>query len=90
MTNGKSTHKDNVLKRLKIIEGHLKKIISMVQEDQYCIDVLQQTSAVKSALKKTEDLLLSNHLNHCVVRAIRTNGEKKAIEELVEVFKKAN
>lgn len=90
MANGQTAHKEDVLKRLKIIEGHLKKIISMVEEDQYCINVLQQTAAVKSALKKTEELLLANHLNHCVVRAIRTNGEKQAIQELVEVFKKAN
>lgn len=90
MANGQVTHKENVLKRLRIIEGHLKKIISMVEEDKYCIDILQQTAAVKSALKKTEELLLANHMNHCVVRAIRTNGEKQAIQELVEVFKKAS
>lgn len=82
--------KHDVLRRLRIIDGHFRKIISMVEEDTYCIDVLQQTAAVKSAIKKAEEILLQNHLNHCVVRAIKTNGEKKALDELIEIFKKAN
>lgn len=83
-------HKKDVVRRLKIIEGHLKKIISMVEEDVYCVDVLHQTAAVRSAIKKSENILLENHLNHCVVRAIKSNGERKALDELVEVFKRSN
>lgn len=83
-------HKKSVVRRLKIIEGHLKKIISMVEEDVYCVDVLHQSAAVRSAIKKSEDILLENHLNNCVVRAIKSNGERKALDELVEVFKRSN
>ncbi len=85
-----STQKADVVRRLKIIEGHLKKIISMVESDTYCIDILHQTAAVRSAIKKSEEILLNSHLNHCVVRAIRTNGETKALNELVEVFKRSS
>lgn len=85
-----SNHKKDVIRRLKIIEGHVKKIISMVEDDTYCVDVLHQTAAVRSAIKKSEDILLENHLNHCVVRAIKSNGERKALDELVEVFKRSN
>jgi DNA-binding FrmR family transcriptional regulator len=60
----------------------------MVEDGVYCIDVLQQTSAVKNAIKKAEEILLVNHINHCVVKAINTNGKDKAIEELAQVFRK--
>lgn len=88
--NTKSTPKKDIVRRFKIIEGHFRKITQMIEEDSYCIDVLHQTAAVRSAVKKAEELLLNNHLNHCVVQAIRSNGEKKALEELAEVFRKAN
>lgn len=86
----KKDHKQDVVRRLKIIEGHIKKVISMVEDDIYCVDVLHQTAAVRSAIKKSEGILLENHLNNCVVRAIKSNGETKALNELVEVFKMAN
>ncbi len=82
------TPRQDVARRLKIADGHLKKVIDMVEQDIYCIDVLQQTAAVVSAIKKAEEVLLTNHLNHCLVRAIKSSDEKKAIQELVEVFKK--
>jgi len=80
--------REDVAKRLKIVEGHLRKVIEMVEDGVYCIDVLQQTSAVKNAIKKAEEILLVNHINHCVVKAINTNGKDKAIEELAQVFRK--
>lgn len=81
--------KKDVIRRLKIVEGHLKRVIEMVEEDKYCIDVLQQTVAVKSAIKKAEELLLNNHLNSCLVQAIKNDKDKRAINEVMEVFKKA-
>ncbi len=80
----------DVLRRLKIIEGHLKKVIKMVEEEEYCIDVLQQTNAVKSAIKKTEEILLENHLNNCLVKAIKSSNDKKVLSEIVEVFRVSN
>lgn len=80
--------KQDVARRLKIADGHLKKIIEMVESNVYCIDILQQTSAVKSAIKKAEEVLLTNHINSCVVKAMKTNRKDKAVEELIEVFRK--
>jgi len=88
MKKEKISPRENVARRLKIVEGHLRKVIEMVEDGVYCIDVLQQTSAVKSAIKKAEEILLVNHINHCVVKAINTNGKDKAIEELAQVFRK--
>ena len=82
--------KQDVARRLKIVDGHLRKVIEMVENDVYCIDILQQTSAVKSAIKKAEEVLLKNHMSHCVVRAIKTNGQEKAVKELMQVFRKTN
>jgi DNA-binding FrmR family transcriptional regulator len=82
------TPRQNVVRRLKIVEGHLRKVIDMVESDIYCIDVLQQTSAVRSAIKKAEEVLLINHINHYVAKAINSNGKEKAIKELAQLFRK--
>lgn len=80
--------KQNASRRLRIVDGHIKKIIEMIDDDVYCIDVLQQTHAVRNAIKKAEEVLLMNHLNHCVAKAINSNAKEKAIEELAQVFRK--
>ena len=84
----KATPREDVARRLKIAQGHLGKIIEMVEDGIYCIDIMQQTLAVRSAIKKAEEILMVNHLNHCVVNAFKNNGKDKAIKELVEVFQK--
>ena len=84
------TPRQDVSRRLKIAEGHIRKVIDMVDSGVYCIDVLQQTAAVKSSIKKAEEILLTNHISHCVVNAINSNGKEKAIEELAQVFRKIN
>ena len=88
MIKTKLTPRQDVARRLKIVEGHLRKTIEMVEGNVYCIDVLQQTSAVRSAIKKAEEVLLANHLNNCVANAMKTNAQGKAIDELIQVFKK--
>ena len=84
----KDTKKKEVLRRLKIIEGHLKKVIKMVEEDKYCIDILQQSSAVQNALKKVDGLILDQHLHKCVAEAIKMGNSRKekSIKELLKVF----
>lgn len=79
------------LRRLKVIAGHLKKIIEMVENDRYCIDILQQTLAVKNALKAVDDIILERHLKRCVAAAVKgTSTEKeKSIAEVLEIFQKA-
>lgn len=84
----KATPRQDVVRRLKIAQGHIGKVIEMVEDGVYCINIMQQTSAVRSAIKKAEEVLLLNHLNHCVVNAIKSNGKDKAIKELVQVFQK--
>ncbi len=78
--------KQNVLKRLAYIEGHLKGIRKMIDEDQYCVDILKQTYAVKRALDKLETVLLSGHLDGCVRDGFRDGHEEQMLHELGELF----
>jgi len=80
--------KEDVVRRLKIAEGHIARIIKMVEDGKYCIDILQQTAAVKSALKKAEEILLINHLNSCVINALKDGADEKTAEELGRLFRK--
>lgn len=73
--------------RLKIARGHLNKVIKMVEEQDYCVDIIHQSQAIQSALKETDNLLLDNHLRTCVVSQIR-EGNTEAIKEIMEVFRK--
>ncbi len=81
------------LKRLKTIEGHLKGIIRMVEEDAYCIDIIRQIQAVESALNKVSGQILDEHLNSCVITAIQGDDPKereRVLKEISEVFEMAN
>lgn len=78
--------KADVLKRLNYIEGHLGGIRKMVEDDQYCVDILRQTYAVRKAIEKFEALLLENHLQTCVPEGIREGREEAVIEELVQLY----
>jgi len=84
----KEETKKEVTKRLNITGGHLKKIAEMVENDRYCIDVLQQTEAVKGSLKKIEEIILDSHLHTCVVPSFKSGEAKKSVKELLEVFKR--
>lgn len=80
------SNKEDVLRRLKIIEGHLKKVIAMVEDDSYCVNILQQTTAVRSALKKTQDLILSRHLETCVAASLKEERSQKVVRELMDIY----
>ncbi|MDQ6643121.1 MAG: metal-sensitive transcriptional regulator [Chloroflexota bacterium] len=80
------TSKQEALRRLAYIEGHLKAIRRMVEEDQYCVDVLKQTYAVQRAIDKFEGVLLEGHLESCVLDGIKEGREKEVIGELAELF----
>lgn len=83
----------NTLRRLKTIEGHLKGIIRMVEEDAYCIDVIRQIQAVEAALSKVSTQILDNHLNSCVITAVQGDdaGERqRVLKEITDVFAVAN
>lgn len=81
-------NKKEILRRAKIIEGHLKKVCQMIEDDAYCIDILNQSAAVQGALKKLDELLMENHLNTCVVHQIKAGKSKEATKEVLEVFKR--
>ncbi|HRW18280.1 MAG TPA: metal-sensitive transcriptional regulator [Dermatophilaceae bacterium] len=75
--HGYSEHKTDHLKRLRRIEGQVRGVARMVEEDAYCIDVLTQLSAVTRALQSVAVGLLDEHLAHCVVAAAREGGEEQ-------------
>ncbi|MEW6092906.1 MAG: metal-sensitive transcriptional regulator [Chloroflexota bacterium] len=79
----------DVLKRLRIVEGHLKGVIRMVEEDAYCIDVIRQVQAVEAALNKVSAQILDNHLNSCVITAVQGEDpaeRQRVLKEVLEVF----
>jgi CsoR family transcriptional regulator, copper-sensing transcriptional repressor len=78
--------KNEVLKRLNYIEGHIGGIRKMVEEDKYCVDILRQTMAVRRAIEKLEALVLENHLHGCVADGIRSGDEDAVVKELVELY----
>lgn len=81
--------KQQILTRLKSIEGHVRGVERMVEEDAYCIDVIQQTQAIKRALDKVNSLVLGNHLETCVTTAIRgedPDDRERVLNELMNVF----
>lgn len=80
---------DNALRRLKTVEGHLRGVIRMVEEEAYCIDVIRQIQAVEAALNKVSTQILENHLDSCVTTAIQGPNPKereRVLKEIAEVF----
>jgi len=75
------------INRLNRIEGQIRGLKKMIEEDKYCIDVISQTSSVRSALKGLEDSLLEEHLSTCVISQIKDGQEKKAVDEIIKVYK---
>lgn len=79
---------ERLLHRIKIVQGHLKKVAKMIGDDEYCIDILHQSQAIQKALKEVDNLMLESHLQKCAADAIRNGKSDKAIKEVMEVFKK--
>jgi CsoR family transcriptional regulator, copper-sensing transcriptional repressor len=82
--------RNEVLKRLAFIEGHLQGIRRMVEQDKYCVDILKQTYAVRRAIEKMEGLMLDNHLHTCVIDGIKDGRQDEVVGELVELYELAN
>ena len=78
--------KKDLLNRLATIEGHVKAIRKMVEDDQYCVDVLKQSYAVERALKKFESGLLEGHLQSCVPAGFKAGRDAEMVRELRELF----
>ena len=88
--HGYTGSKDDYLKRLRRIEGQVRGIARMVEEDTYCIDVLTQVSAVTKALQAVSLGLLEDHISHCVAGAAKEDGEaaEAKIEEAMRAIQK--
>ena len=79
---------ERITHRLKIARGHLAKVLKMVENDEYCINVIHQSQAVQRALNEVDSLVLENHLKTCVVDHIKKGETKTSIEEIMNVFKR--
>lgn len=85
-----SEKKQELTNRLKSVEGHIRGIQRMIEEDVYCMDILKQVKAVQQALERVSALTLENHLNTCVATAIRSDDEAeqgRVVREIMDVFK---
>lgn len=86
----KPRHK-NCLSRLSRIEGQVRGIARMIEEERYCIDILTQLRAIKAALNKVETEVLKDHADHCIAQAIKSGSakdQKQKFSELVELFER--
>ncbi|WP_093726456.1 metal-sensing transcriptional repressor [Terribacillus halophilus] len=91
--NSKFTHrsdsnKSQLINRLKRIEGQVRGIQKMVDDDRYCVDILTQISAINASLKQVGFRLLEDHTHHCVADAIKEGDGQEAIGELLQVFER--
>ncbi len=83
---------DEALHRLKNVEGHVRGIQKMIEEDKYCIDVIQQIHAAQAALNKVSSMILEGHLNSCLITAVRGDDpedRERVLQEIADVFEAA-
>lgn len=81
--------KEQVLKRLTILEGHLKGVKKMVEQEAYCMEVIHQIHAIQAALNKVSMLILKDHLNSCVISAVRgenPDDRERVLKDIADLF----
>jgi len=86
-----SAAKQDLLLRLRRVEGQVRGVQNMVEEERYCPEILAQMSAIRESLRSVERILMRNHLEHCATEALRSGDDKKAqrtYQELTELFYK--
>jgi CsoR family transcriptional regulator, copper-sensing transcriptional repressor len=84
--------KTSVMKRLQRIEGQVRGLARMVENDRYCIDIVTQLSAVRAALRRAEEEILADHVAHCVEHAIASDNkaeQRRKVAELTSVMRRA-
>ncbi len=87
-THMKKDVKKRLMHRLKIIEGQVRGLQKMAEKEEYCIDIITQTQAVKEALSSIEDMMLENHLStHAIEQMKSKKHQEKAIKEILSVYK---
>ena len=83
---------EGALQRLKTVEGHIRGIQRMVENDEYCIDVIRQIQATQAALNKVSNIVLEEHLNSCLITAVRgedPNERERVLQEVMDVYTEA-
>lgn len=85
----KAELKKRIIRRLQIAQGQMKGLQQMVMNEKYCVDIITQSGAIKEALSGVERLMLENHLSTHVLEQMKNGKEKKAIEEVLKVYKLA-
>ncbi len=83
---------ESALKRLRNVEGHIRGIERMVENEEYCIDVIRQIQAVQAALNKVSTIILTEHLHSCLITAVRgedPDERERVLKEIVDVFETA-
>ena len=86
----KADAKEDTLRRLNYIEGHLDGVRRMVQEDKYCVDIFKQTYAVRKSIEKLEQVMLGSHMETCVVPGIEQGRQEQIVSELKVLYKLAD
>jgi CsoR family transcriptional regulator, copper-sensing transcriptional repressor len=92
MSNMKKHDKSSSLKRLSRIEGQVRGVARMVEEDRYCIDIITQVAAVRAALRRVEEEILREHISHCVEHAIVSGDaaeQRRKVAELMDVLSRS-
>jgi len=90
---GYKSHKSQVKGRLRRIEGQIRGVQKMVDEDRYCIDIVTQIAAVRAALRRVEEEILRDHVSHCVEHAIASGDradQRQKISELMAVISRSD
>ncbi len=82
-------HKQSATNRLKTIRGHLDAVMRMVDEERYCPDIMKQVSAVQGSLEAVNRILLQNHVETCVLRAVEEGRSEQIVDELMETLRYA-
>lgn len=85
----KPEYKKSALNRLKTVRGHLDAVISMVEDDRYCPDVMKQVSALQGSLEKVNRIILQNHIETCVLTAVDEGRTERIVDELMESLRYA-
>lgn len=83
----KQEHKKEAINRLKTVRGHLEAVISMVEDERYCPELMKQVSALQASLEKVNRILLQNHLETCVMEAVVEGRSAQIVGELLETLR---
>jgi DNA-binding FrmR family transcriptional regulator len=88
-TYGYDDRREQLLKRVNRLEGQVRGIGRMIEEDRYCIDIVNQITAIQAAARELSLQLLDGHVRHCVVNAVESENAEPVLQELIDTLGKA-